>query len=123
MRERTRRLLAETKHKSMAIVGGNVVLADQGARFLSKFASIVRSEKQLHAYVIVAARIGESSEESFQRCFAIERDTSLQGRFHFGLSIHQSALRARFMINTNCRCAGLEPFTPDSFDRELGRFW
>ena len=75
--------VSETKQELIGIVHGQEISAEQAQTFVRKMLSNLRSEKQLHTYEIVAARIGELSDESFQRRFAIERDPSLEGRFHY----------------------------------------
>jgi hypothetical protein len=74
--------MTEMKHEYLSIVHGHDVLQDLATTYVRKMLATVKSEKQLHAYVIVAAPIGQLSEESFRRRLELERDVSLQGRFH-----------------------------------------
>jgi hypothetical protein len=73
----------ETKHEALGISRGDDILTEEQKPYLRKLLSALRSEKQLHVYPIVAGRVSELSEESFQRRFALERDPSLEGRMHY----------------------------------------
>jgi hypothetical protein len=75
--------LAETKHELLGVVRGHDILTEEVGHYVGKILSTLRSEKQLHNYTVVVSRIGELSEESFHRRLAIERDPSLEGRFHY----------------------------------------
>ena len=46
--------LTETKHEILSISRGHEIMAEEVARFVGKMSSTLRSEKQLHAYTIVA---------------------------------------------------------------------
>lgn len=76
-------LLSETNHEILAVVRGTDVMREDITSFIRKTQSTIRSKKQLHGYFIVAAPIGQLSEESFQRRSSIERDASLEGRYHY----------------------------------------
>jgi hypothetical protein len=76
-------LLPETKHEVLSIFRGHEIMTDEVARFVEKICTTLRNEKQLHVYAVLAARLSDLSDKSFQRRFAIERDPSLQGRFHY----------------------------------------
>jgi hypothetical protein len=75
--------LPDTKHEILSVVRGHDIVTEEAARFVGKVCSTLRSEKQLHIYTVVASSIGDLSEESFRRRSAIERDPSLEGRFHY----------------------------------------
>jgi hypothetical protein len=75
--------LAETKHELLGVVRGHDIVREEVVGYVGKIFSTLRSEKQLHNYTVVVSRIGELSEESFHRRLAIERDPSLEGRFHY----------------------------------------
>jgi hypothetical protein len=75
--------LAETKHELLGVVRGHDILTEEVGHYVKKILSTLRSEKQLHNYTVVVSRIGELGEESFHRRSAIERDPSLEGRFHY----------------------------------------
>jgi hypothetical protein len=72
-----------TKHELLQVIHGEEILRDELRGYLQKLISTVRSEKQLHCYLIVAARIADLSEESFQRRLALERDPLFEGRYHY----------------------------------------
>jgi hypothetical protein len=76
-------LLSETKHEILSISRGPDIVAEEVARYVGKMSSTLRSEKLLHVYAVIVGRICELSEESYQRRSAIERDPSLEGRFHY----------------------------------------
>jgi hypothetical protein len=76
-------LLRDTNQETLAVVHGNFVMSEGAMAFARESVSRLRVEKQMHGYVIIVARIADLSEESFQRCFAIERDPSLEGRLHY----------------------------------------
>jgi hypothetical protein len=77
------RFVARAKHDIITVVHGNDIVSEAVHRFVTKIASAVRNTKQLHVYAIVAAPIGELSEESFNRRFALARDPSIEGRWHY----------------------------------------
>ncbi len=76
-------LLPEAKHEILSVVRGDQVLADVARPYVRKALSTLRSEKRLHAYTIVAGRVSELPEQSFEQRLAIERDPSLEGRWHY----------------------------------------
>ncbi len=76
-------LISEAKHEVMIVVRGEDFLAESVQPWMRKMFATMRKEKQLHVYAIVAAPISGLSEESFQRRFAIERDPSLDDRYHY----------------------------------------
>ena len=89
--------LTETKHEILSISRGHEIMAEEVARFVGKMSSTLRSEKQLHAYTIVVARIQRVEPRSL---FSGDQPSNVILRWKAGgtidLSIHRSALDVRF---------------------------
>lgn len=75
--------LRDAKDEVSSVVHGADVTRDEVRPFVEKLRSTIWREKQCHCYVIVAAPITEMTEEAFQLRLAIERDPSLEGRYHY----------------------------------------
>jgi hypothetical protein len=76
-------VLPDTKHETFAVVHGNFIMSESAVAFAMKNSARLRSEKQMHSYAIVVSRIADLRKESFERRFELERDASLEGRFHY----------------------------------------
>jgi hypothetical protein len=76
-------VLPDTKHETFAVTQGDFIMSEVGMAFARRNLARLRSEKQMHAYVVVVSRIADLTKESFERRFEIQRDASLEGRFHY----------------------------------------
>jgi hypothetical protein len=76
-------LLRHAKHEYLSIIRPNEISAEHWRSFMSGVRAAFEKEKQLHFSVILAGTPEELNEEAFQRRMAIERDVSLEGRYHY----------------------------------------
>ena len=73
-------VLPDTEHETFAVVHGNFIMSEGARAFARKNSDRLRSEKQMHTYVVVVSPIADLSKESFELRFELERDPSLEGR-------------------------------------------